>query len=232
MSECRLNTSVTDPRQPRPSANLLRRLVAVPTAALSDAMLRLPGAVGVLPVGGPLGECRMAGPALTVRTRPGDNLVVHKAVDLARPGDVLVIDAGGDTSRAIVGDLLCRYAASRGLAGIVLDGAARDVAELRELDLPIFARAVSHLGPYKNGPGEIGGPVSIGGLPVSHGDLMVGDDDGVLALAPARAEHIVSDAEALVAREEQTIAAIKSGTWDRSWVDAALTITPLDDIRE
>jgi regulator of RNase E activity RraA len=220
VSECLIH-----PPAPAPEASLLARLAALPTPALSDSMQRLPGAVGVLPLTGTVGEARLAGPALTVRTRPGDNLVVHKAADLAKPGDVLVIDAGGETQRAIIGDLLCRYAASRGIAGIVLDGAARDVLDVAALGLPVYARSISHLGPYKNGPGEIGGTVSIGGMPVRSGDVIIGDDNGVLAVPQRRAEQVAEAAEALVRKEQTTIAAIDAGNWDRSWVDAALDIT-------
>lgn len=221
MSEC-----VIHPRADGPDEATLSRLDPLPTSALSDSMRRLPGAPGVLPL---FSGCRLVGPALAVRTRAGDNLVVHKAVDLARPGEVLVIDAGGDTTRAIVGDLLCRYAASRGLAGIVLDGAARDVVELHELGLPVFARAVSHLGPYKNGPGEIGGSVSIAGMTVRSGDVVVGDADGVIAVPAARAGAIATAAEELLRAEAAAVDAIDRGTWDRSWIDASLTITRIDD---
>jgi regulator of RNase E activity RraA len=188
-------------------------------------MSRLPGARGLVPLTGTTGTTRLVGPAWTVRTRPGDNLVVHKAVDLARPGDVLVIDAGGGADRAIIGDLICRHAVSRGIAGIVLDGAARDVREIAALGLPVFARGVTHLGPYKDGPGEIGGPVAVGGLTVSTGDLIVGDENGVLALPADRAGQIADAAEALLRREAGIVAAIDGTGWDRSWVDAALDIT-------
>ncbi|MDA3630638.1 hypothetical protein OU415_34770 [Saccharopolyspora sp. WRP15-2] len=217
MSECLIH-----PRPAGPGKAALARFASLPTSAVSDSMRRLVGAPGVLPL---IDQCRVVGPALTVKTRPGDNLVVHKAADLARPGDVLVIDAGGDTTRAIVGDLLCRYATSREIAGIVLDGAARDVAELGELGLPVFARAISHLGPYKNGPGEIGRAVSIAGMTVRSGDVVVGDADGVVAVPAAHLDTVATAAEALLRAEAATVAAINDGNWDRSWIDASLNIT-------
>ncbi|MGH3999417.1 MAG: RraA family protein, partial [Pseudonocardiaceae bacterium] len=160
-----------------PDAALLDRLAALSTAALSDSMERLSGAPGLMPVAWPLPSgTRMAGPALTVRTAPGDNLAIHKAVDLARPGDILVVDAWGYSDRAVVGGLLVRYARAQGIAGLVVDGAVRDLVDLVELGLPVFSRAVTHVGPYKNGPGELRGPVGIGGTVVAQGDVVVGDE--------------------------------------------------------
>jgi regulator of RNase E activity RraA len=204
--------------------DVVPRLALLPTAALSDSMQRFSGTPGLLPVPGSVGKNRLSGPALTVRTRPGDNLVVHKAVDLARPGDVVVVDAGGHPDRAIIGELLCRYAQSRGIAGIVVDGAVRDVGEIAALGLPVFARAVSHLGPYKTGPGEIRGPVTIGGTPVMQGDVVVGDENGVVVVPRPRLQDVAAAAEALVDRERAAVEAIDAGRWDRAWVDRSLSV--------
>lgn len=219
MSECLVFSEVR-----RPAPDVLTRLLALPTAALSDSMRRFSGAPGLQPVARGSAHARMVGPALTVRTPPGDNLVVHKAVDLARPGDILVVDAGGHVDRAIVGELLCSYAKSRGIAGIVIDGAVRDVEDLGSLGLPVFARAVSHLGPYKNGPGEIRGPINLGGTAVSQGDLIVGDADGIVVLPTWSCDVVIAKAEALVEREAEAVRAIAVGRWDRSWLDSALDI--------
>lgn len=208
-------------------ADLLARCANLPTAAFSDAMQRFGGAVGLAPVisnAATPKTVRMIGRALTVQTRPGDNLVVHKAVDMAAQGDVLVIDAGGQTDRAVIGGLLGSYAQNRALAGIVLDGAVRDLSELAGLDIPIFARGVSHLGPYKDGPGLIRGNVAIGGTAVSQGDLVVGDEDGIVFVPRHRVADVVAAAEAVVERERITTLAINDDSWDRSWVDAGLTI--------
>lgn len=227
-----MSTCLIHPASPPADRTLLQRLAELPTAAISDSLGRLPGARGLLPLAGSPRYGRLVGPALTVRTRPGDNLTVHKAVDLAEPGDVLAVDAGGHDDRAIVGELLCRYAASRGIAGIVLDGAARDIEEISALGIPVFARSISHLGPYKNGPGEIRGLASLGGLPVQQGDLVVGDGDGVVAVARARAKQVIAAAEALVEREQAVTRAIDEGSWDRAWVDQDLEIEYIDDITE
>lgn len=216
---------------PPPGAELVERLQALPVPAISDCLERVPGAVGLLPVGGCLDHlaAAVAGPALTVRTRLGDNLAVHKAMEIARPGEVLVIDAGGDGTNAIMGDLMSRYAASRGIVAAVIDGAVRDSRALSEGDFPMFARSISHLGPYKSGPGEIRGPVSLGGMTVLDGDLVVGDHDGVVVVPRARAEAVAAEAEAVVRKEEGERAAIDRGEWDRSWIDevASLEMTGL-----
>ncbi len=213
---------------PRIEAAMIARSRVLPTPALSDGMERHQGASGLLPVGRCLDGLdgrSMAGTALTVRTRPGDNLVVHKALDLAQPGDVLVIDARGETENAILGELMCSYAVTRSIAGIVVDGAIRDSAALSRGILPVFARGVSHLGPYKSGPGEVYGPVQVGGMTVHDGDLVVGDGDGVVVVPRARAETVLKAAEAIVAKEDGQARAIANGTWDRSWIDQAACIT-------
>lgn len=212
MSTCRIH-----PPGPKPDPASLARAAALPTSILSDAMGRTGAAAGLHPVGGTRGP-RLAGPAFTVRTRAGDNLVVHRAMDLAPPGAVLVIDAGGHVDRAVFGEILARYGTARGLAGVVLDGAVRDVEGLGAGPLPVFARGVSHLGPFKDGPGEINGPVQVGGTVVRAGDVVVGDADGVAIVPAARAAEVVETAESLLRAEERVLAAIADGTWDRGWV--------------
>ena len=201
-----------------PSAVELLR--GIPTAILSDNMARL-FAVGpaLRPYhrGGAL-----VGSALTVRTRPGDNLMVHKAVDMAQPGDVIVVDAGGDLTNAIVGEILIALARRRGVAGYVVDGAVRDVDAIAASDFPVYARGVTHRGPYKDGPGEINVTVSVGGQTIAPGDVIVGDGDGVLAVPRKAAARIAELARGQMAREAATLRAIADGSIDRSWVDDTL----------
>lgn len=165
---------------PAPVADdIIAEFRGVATSIVSDNMARLPGATGIMPYhsGGPL-----VGTALTVRTRHGDNLAIHAALKVARPGDVIVIDGGGDFSQALIGEIILTHAQSIGVAGFVIDGAIRDVAAIRASDMPCYARGVTHKGPYKNGPGAINVQVSIGGMVVNPGDLILGDDDGVVAV--------------------------------------------------
>ena len=165
----------------------------------------------------------MAGPALTVRTRPGDNLMVHKALDLAEAGDVLVVDAGGDLTNAIIGEIMSTLCeAARRLAGIVINGAIRDADAIRAADFPVFAAGVTHRGPYKDGPGEINVPIAIDGMVIEPGDLVLGDGDGVLCVpyeATAAVHALVSEKQKVEARE---LRAAAEGKLDRSWVDARL----------
>src|SRR2546430_4780937 len=160
---------------PKPPADIIEGFRSAPTSVISDNLARLPGAVGLRPFhrGG-----RLVGTAFTVRTRPGDNLAIHRALELVGPGDVIVVDGGGDETRALVGEIMKTIAEYRGAAGYVIDGAIRDVAAFAASDFPCFARTAIHRGPYKSGPGEINVPVSIGGSVITPGDIVVGDQDG------------------------------------------------------
>jgi regulator of RNase E activity RraA len=207
-------------RQAQADATLVERQRRVPVANISDVMMRLAaGGARLRPMhdGSP-----MAGIALTVKTRPGDNLFVHKALDLAQPGDVIVVDAGGDLTNAIIGELMSGYAATRGVAGIVINGAIRDVDILRKGSFAVYAAGVTHRGPYKDGPGQINVAVSLDGMVVNPGDIVVGDGDGVLCIPREQAAALCAAAEDKHAQEEQTIAAIAAGRLDTAWIDAAL----------
>lgn len=207
------------PMGARVDAAAVARFRALPVANVSDCMARMSGGARLRPMhaGG-----IMAGPALTVRTRPGDNLMVHKAIDIAEAGDVVVVDGGGDLTNALIGELMSAHAAKRGLAGLVINGAIRDAVALREAAFPVFAAGVTHRGPYKDGPGEIGVPISIEGMVIMPGDLMLGDDDGLLCVPIEEVESVYRAAAAKHAAEETQMAAIRAGTSDRSWIDATL----------
>lgn len=204
----------------RPSKELVEKFRTIPTAIVSDNMHRIfAGGTGLRPFHG---DAVLCGSALTVRTRPGDNLMVHKALDIARPGDVIVVDASGDLTNAIIGEIMLNYAITRGVAGFVIDGAVRDSGAIAKSGLPVYARGVTHRGPYKDGPGEVGVPVTVGGMVVSSGDIVLGDEDGVLAVPQGHAEEILALAVAQQARETGILASIADGTVDRTWVDQTL----------
>ena len=207
------------PAPKRPSAALLKQFKNVVVAHLSDNMGRLQGAIDLLPMhkGG-----QMLGVALTVRVPPGDNLMVHKAIDIAQPGDVIVVDAGGEVTTAIIGEIMTTLAAKRKVAGMVIDGAVRDSGALAKNAFPVYARGVSHRGPYKDGPGEINVPISVGGMVVNPGDIIVGDEDGFVAIPQADAPALIALAWKKAKEEDATLKAIAKGTVDRSWVDKSL----------
>lgn len=161
----------------------------------------------------PVGPTSMAGTALTVRAPPGDNLTVHKAVTLAQPGDVLIVDAGGDYETAIWGELLSTSAAAHELAGTVVDGAVRDVAEIDELGYPVYARAVCPKPPEKANADAINVPVTCGGLDVSPGDVVVGDAEGVAVVAPEDVPRVREEAVAKLKREDELKSSIADGAY-------------------
>ena len=199
---------------PKPAAALIDAFRSAPTSVISDNLARLPGAVGLRPFhrGG-----KLVGAAFTVRTRPGDNLAIHRALELVGPGDVIVVDGGGDETRALVGEIMKNIAEYRGAAGYVIDGAIRDVAAFAASDFPCFARAAIHRGPYKNGPGEINVPVSIGGSVIAPGDIVVGDEDGVVSFPASMASSLLEAVRAQIAREEETIISIREGRYQGSY---------------
>lgn len=222
-----MNTLRIFEQRPQIAARLVAKFCDVPSSVLSDALGHEGGAIGIDYLGGgtDVGQGRaVAGTVLTVRTAAGDNLAVHKAIDIARPGDVVVVDAGGDLKMAVMGELVARYAASRGVAAIVVDGVVRDRSAFMLGTLPVFARGTCHVGPGKVGPGEIHGAICIGGVVVSDGDLFVGDIDGVTFAPTSRVEQGLSDSGEVLAREEATRRAIEAHTWDRAWVDEACKI--------
>lgn len=200
---------------PQASAETLAALRELAVSLLSDNMARASGTIGLRPYHRPK---QMAGTAVTVRTRPGDNLAIHRAFDFCRAGDVLVIDGGGDLTQALMGDIMASFAESLGLQGLVIDGAIRDSNAIRQREFAVYARGVTHRGPYKNGPGEINVPVTVGGMVVHPGDFIAGDEDGVLAITPADVDAVIEAARRQGAKEAAALESIAQGRFDRAWV--------------
>ncbi|BCX67256.1 RraA family protein [Pseudomonas izuensis] len=205
------------PSPPQVSRSLLDAFQSVVTPHISDNLGRHIGARGLTRYNH---TGKLVGTALTVKTRPGDNLYIYKALTLIEPGHVLVIDAQGDETNAVIGELIKLYAQQRGCVGFVVDGAIRDVASFEET--PCYARSVVHCGPYKSGPGEINVPVSIGGMVINPGDIIVGDEDGLVAFSPEHAEQVLFKAREHDAHEQQVKAEIATGAVDQSWLDKVL----------
>ncbi|MEY4416495.1 MAG: hypothetical protein RIQ53_3788 [Pseudomonadota bacterium] len=168
-------------------------------------------------------EMRVAGTALTVEVRPGDNLMIHVALAIAQPGDVIVVDGKGDLSSALMGEIMCQQAKALGIAGVVIDGAARDSEAIRELGFPMYAAGLNPNGPTKGVPGRVNHPVSVGGVSIHPGDLIIGDADGITVIERAKAASLLPLAEEKVAAETKRIADIRSGHQLRpGWLDGAL----------
>lgn len=208
------------PRRQGVSPDLVARFAALPVANVSDSMHRMTAAGPRLRAYHASGT--LAGPALTVKSRPGDNLMLHKAIDMAHPGDVIVVDAGGDLTNSLMGELMLAHAMRRGVAGFVLWGAIRDADAIREANLPLWAMGVTHRGPYKDGPGEINVPIALEGMVIEPGDLILGDGDGVLSVPVTDAPGVLERTEAKQAAETAQMERIKAGTNDRAWVNEAL----------
>lgn len=194
----------------RLSPELTSEFSGIPTSILSDVT----GNTGITMDSGitPLSpDVPLAGSALTVNASPGDNLIIHKAITLAEPGDVLVIDGDGYVETAFIGDLMAETCKVQGIRGVVVDGAVRDKADIRSLEYPVYARGIHPEGPNKADPGSINVPVSCGGVSVNPGDLIVGDGDGIAVLPPDNLDSVLQDAEEKLAGEESTRQEIKDG---------------------
>lgn len=207
---------IVNPRQSTLSVEIIEAFRSVPVPHASDCMGRHTGARGLVSYHGDQ-AATIAGPAVTVRIRPGDNLMVHLAIMTAEAGDIIVIDGGGDLSTAVIGGLMRTSALARGVAAFVLDGALRDVQEWREGGVGAFAKGNVHRGPSKEGPGALNVPVACAGLSVMPGDLILADADGVLAVRPQDAERLLEKCRAHAARERTINDKNKTGEpdWER-----------------
>lgn len=165
---------------------------------------------------------KVVGPAFTVRVPPTDNLMIHKALTLIKPGDVLVIDGGGNHSWALMGFLMISTAIKLGIAGIVANGCIRDAEEIRNSGFPVFCAGLSPNGPFKEGPGEINFPISCGGQMVNPGDMIIGDDDGVVVLKQEFAETTIKEIYKIIQREDKRLKEIADGHVIRPGIDDVL----------
>lgn len=165
---------------------------------------------------------KVAGPAFTVEVRPGDNLMIHAALALAQPGDVLVIDGKGDQTSALMGAIMMNVARKRGLAGVVMDGAVRDSLEIEALDFPVFSVGTNPNGPTKEVAGRVGHPVSVGGVTVRPGDFICGDADGLVVVERERIEALLPLAAQKEESEARRIAQIQDGNTNAPWLVASL----------
>src|SRR5699024_1957354 len=200
--------------------SILKEYENFATPHLSDNMHRLNG-VGssIFPIHT---KKKLLGTAITVKTRPGDNLLVHKAISMGGDNDVIIVDAGGDLNNAIIGELMVRTAKKRGIKGFIINGAIRDSAEIKELNYPVYAKGIVHKGPYKDGPGEINVPIQIGGVLINPGNIILGDMDGIVSVPSEVSKDIVPKVKELIKKEEEMIDSIEKNNLDTTWINQRL----------
>lgn len=197
----------------RPDKATVELFRGIPAPNIGDNMNRIYCLSGLMP----FNKTPLLGTAFTVKVPAGDNLMFNRAIDLAEPGDVLVIDGGASLERALCGEIMISYARSRGLAGFVVNGCIRDVDAIAEMDdFAVFAVGVNSNGPLKNGLGEINVPVVAGGMAILPGDILVGDADGIVVVRPADAVEVAARARGQNEGERRVLEQIAAGTWDRS----------------
>lgn len=204
----------------RPRAEVVEQFKQFSTPDISDLMNRLyTMSSGIQNL---VNDHSICGPAVTVKVFPGDNLMVHKALDIALPGDVLVVDAGSTPMNGVIGDLVATKAKHRGIQAFVIDGLVRDLPGLKEVGLPTYARGVSPIGPLHRGPGEVNFPVCCGGIVVLPGDIILGDRNGVSVVRSDFAMDILSLAYKQRDSLETYVANVRKGVFSNAWVDRVL----------
>ena len=164
----------------------------------------------------------LCGPACTVKVFPGDNLMVHKALDVAQPGDIVVVDSGGSTPNAVLGDLISTKAQHRGIAGFIVDGLVRDLPSIEPLDFPVFARGTTPIGSLHRGPGEINYPICCGGVVVSPGDLVVADAAGIIVIPREISPELLERLNLHDESNRAYLESVRSGDFSNRWVDQLL----------
>lgn len=204
----------------KPSMDGINALRGIPTTVISDVLGRTLVANGIHPMNrSPISVC---GNAFTIKLHVADNLMVHKALQMVEAGDVMVIDVEGDVGCAVVGEVLMTIAKTRGVLGIVVDGAVRDIDAFEEHRFPCWAKGVNLRGPLKEGPGSINIPISLGGMIVHPGDIILGDSDGVIAVPPSQAIEAARLGLEKVKQEQEMLKTIAAGQYFAPWVDELL----------
>jgi len=206
---------------PRPDSAVIQAFGPFATPDISDLLNRLYAVDPSL-------HCltgehhRLCGPACTVKVFPGDNLMVHKALDVAQPGDIVVVDAGGSPMNAVLGDLVSMKAKHRGIAGFIVDGLIRDLPGIRELDFPVFARGTTAIGPLHRGPGEINFPICCGGVVVNPGDLIIADSAGIVIVPREITWELLQRLQSHEEKNAAYLASVRRGDFSNEWVDRLL----------
>ena len=205
-----------------PPKELIEAYKTLPAANVADCMNRLSAMSASIRLMNKPFSGSMAGPALTVKARPGDNLMLHKALNMAVEGDVIVVSNEGDRSQSLMGEIMANYGAFKKLAGFVFDGPIRDLDALYDLGVPIYATGSTPGGPFKEGPGEVNTPISCGNAYVEPGDIILADTDGVIVIPRQDAAGLLDAARKFSATDKAKLEAARKGAADRSWVEKSL----------
>lgn len=204
----------------RPEKDLIEQFRNLPVANIDDNMGRIACVDTAIK---PFNKAKLLGCAFTVKAPQGDNLMFHKALDLAKEGDIIVVAGGGNMERSLCGEIMMNYAKMKKLGGFLIDGVIRDIEATKELDFPVYAKGSNPNGPYKNGPGEINVPVAVGGQVIFPGDIIVGDEDGVIVVRPEDAIELIEKVTRFNNNEVVILANLEKGIgMDRTWIDKAL----------
>lgn len=194
----------------RPDRAVVNRFQGLPSSNINDEMNRLYCMHDYIRLLNPGKAKPLLGTAITVKAPIGDNLFFHRALDMAQPGDIIVVDGASGCNRSLAGEIMMRFAQSKGLAGVVVDGCLRDLDGIEDLTMPVYAKGVTPQGPWKFGPGEVNVPICCGGQVVFPGDILVGDKDGIVVIRPQDAEEIAKAAVEKKAQEDRTFSLMAS----------------------
>lgn len=195
----------------------------LPAANVADTMSRLCALSSEIKLVGSPVEPIMVGPALTVKVRPGDNLMLHQALNMAQEGDIIVVSNEGDRSQSLMGEIMAAFAKyTKKVGGIVLDAPIRDYKEISEMDFHLYCTGSTPGGPFKEGPGEVNVPISIGNIAIMPGDIILGDTDGVIVIPQKYAKEVLEASIEYSKTDAAKVVAAKNGTANRNWVDETL----------
>lgn len=217
-------------KRPMPAPALLAEFEKIPTANIADTMGRSCALYPRIRLMSSPEKPITAGAALTVKSRAGDNLMIHKALNIAEPGDVIIASNEGEQTRSLMGEIMFTFAGYKHLGALVLDGPIRDIEAAHIMPYPIYATGTTPGGPYKEGPGEINVPISCGGISVSPGDIVVMDADGVIIIPLEDAQNVLKAAQAFQAQDAAKVVAAANGTAKRDWVDKTLAVKNIEII--
>ncbi|WZL73063.1 RraA family protein [Clostridiaceae bacterium 35-E11] len=207
-----------------PSKEIVEGFKAIPAANVCDCMNRVYALNPEIKLMSSPKEDIMAGVAVTVKVRPGDNLMIHQALEMAGEGDIIIVSNEGDRGRALIGEVMAAYAQyTKKISGLVFDGPIRDIDAISKMEIPVYATGYTPGGPFKEGPGEVNIPIAIGGVPVNPGDIILGDKDGLIVIPKNDAEALLEEAKILSATDSAKVDAAKNGTSNKQWVADKLT---------